>query len=88
VEAKTYRLLGFSTGDLGGYQPAEDIAAWRARDPLPRLRAEVLGRGAAGEDEVAALESEVRQEVASALEHAQQAPDPSPDELDKWAWLA
>ena len=24
-------LLGFSTSDVGGYQPAEEVAAWKPR---------------------------------------------------------
>jgi pyruvate dehydrogenase E1 component alpha subunit len=88
IEAKTYRLRGFSTGDLGGYQPEADIAAWRTRDPIPRMRGVLIIRNAAREEEVVALEAEVRQEVASALEYAQQAPDPGPEELQRWAWLS
>jgi pyruvate dehydrogenase E1 component alpha subunit len=34
IEAKTYRLEGFSTSDMGGYQSPADIAAWRERDPI------------------------------------------------------
>lgn len=36
VEARTYRLEGFSTSDLGGYQPREEVEAWRERDPIAR----------------------------------------------------
>lgn len=34
IEAKTYRVEGFSTSDMGGYQNPEDIATWRERDPI------------------------------------------------------
>jgi acetoin:2,6-dichlorophenolindophenol oxidoreductase subunit alpha len=34
IEAKTYRVEGFSTSDMGGYQNPEDIAVWKARDPI------------------------------------------------------
>ena len=34
IEAKTYRMQGFSTSDTGGYQSAEDLAHWAARDPI------------------------------------------------------
>ena len=34
IEAKTYRLMGFSTSDMGGYQDQEEIDTWRKRDPL------------------------------------------------------
>ena len=38
IEAKTYRIVGFSTSDVGGYQRDEDILAWRQRDPIERVR--------------------------------------------------
>jgi len=34
IEAKTYRMQGFSTSDMGGYQDAEIIEKWRERDPI------------------------------------------------------
>ena len=36
IEAKTYRMTGFSTSDMGGYQPEEEMAAWRDKDPIVR----------------------------------------------------
>ncbi len=43
IEAKTYRLEGFSTSDMGGYQDEAEIALWRARDPLTVARARLAG---------------------------------------------
>lgn len=36
IEAKTYRMTGFSTSDMGGYQPEEEMVAWRDKDPIVR----------------------------------------------------
>ena len=36
IEAKTYRMCGFSTSDMGGYQAAEDLEHWARHDPLDR----------------------------------------------------
>ena len=41
IEAKTYRLEGFSTSDMGGYQSKEEIAPWLDRDPI-KLTSELL----------------------------------------------
>ena len=39
IEAKTYRLAAHSTSDdPTAYQPADEAAIWRPRDPLRRLR--------------------------------------------------
>ncbi len=69
VECKTYRLEGFSTSDMGGYQKPEDIAAWKARDPLTLSRAALLvDVGAARLSEVeAAAKAEVDAAFAAAL---------------------
>jgi pyruvate dehydrogenase E1 component alpha subunit len=37
IEAVTYRMTGFSTGDQGGYQPDEEMADWAPKDPLERF---------------------------------------------------
>jgi len=68
VEAKTYRVEGFSTSDQGGYQDEAEIAPWRARDPL-KLSGATLAE-AIGADAVAAIEAEARDEIAAAFEQA------------------
>lgn len=75
VEAKTYRLVGFSTSDVGGYQDPEEIALWRARDPIPRSRAGLADLFAP--DRIAEVEQEARAEVDLAFERAFAAPSPT-----------
>ena len=45
VEALTYRHGGHSRADPGKYRPDDEVAAWKARDPIPsyRARLEVAG---------------------------------------------
>ncbi|QPC42910.1 thiamine pyrophosphate-dependent dehydrogenase E1 component subunit alpha [Kaustia mangrovi] len=74
IEAKTYRFDGFSTSDMGGYQPDGEIAEWRARDPIPRLRAALEGH--IGEERLSAVEAEAHKEVDDAF--AQALADPLP----------
>ena len=75
VEAKTYRLEGFSTSDMGGYQTAEEIAEWKKRDPI-RLAFDALC-GAIGEERLSQIDSETTAEVRSAFDRALS--DPMPD---------
>src|SRR5579862_1144995 len=79
IEAKTYRLTGFSTTDVGGYQPATEIEQWRARDPL--LRYEPQLRALMGEARLEDLEVQAREEIAAAFEQALKAPFPDASEL-------
>jgi acetoin:2,6-dichlorophenolindophenol oxidoreductase subunit alpha len=39
VEAVTYRHGGHSRADPGKYRPDDEVAAWKARDPVPAYRA-------------------------------------------------
>src|SRR5437879_10841720 len=42
IEATTYRHLAHNEGEeafSGVYRPAEEVAAWKARDPIPSFRA-------------------------------------------------
>ncbi len=74
VECKTYRLEGFSTSDMGGYQKPEDIAAWKARDPLTVSRAALLAD--VGETRLAEIEAQAKAEVDAAFEAALSDPMP------------
>lgn len=80
IEAKTYRLEGFSTSDMGGYQPDDEIALWRDRDPIARLR-----RRLAPDMEEAAL-TRLEEETARVLEEAlaQALADPWPPADVAW----
>lgn len=75
IEAKTYRIEGFSTSDMGGYQSAEDIAAWKARDPILISR-QVLQQSQAKEV-LDALEAEAIAVVDAAVEQALSDPLPT-----------
>jgi pyruvate dehydrogenase E1 component alpha subunit len=58
------------------YRPASEIEAWRAKDPLPRLRAALDGDETTC-DKVAQIDAEVEQAIAASIEAAQAAPFPS-----------
>jgi pyruvate dehydrogenase E1 component alpha subunit len=68
IEARTYRVEGFSTSDMGGYQDPAEIARWRGRDPLLVSRAALAD--ALGEAPVEAAERAARETVTTAFETA------------------
>jgi 2-oxoisovalerate dehydrogenase E1 component alpha subunit len=77
VEALVYRLGPHTSHDDDSrYRTREEVAAWEAREPIGRLRAELLARGLLDEAADAALRSEVEDEVARALAVAEAAPEP------------
>ncbi|QWK80553.1 thiamine pyrophosphate-dependent dehydrogenase E1 component subunit alpha [Ochrobactrum sp. BTU1] len=75
VECKTYRLEGFSTSDMGGYQRPEDIAHWRKRDPLVISRNALLSE--LGEEKLLEVEEAARVEIDTAFATA--LADPLPE---------
>lgn len=72
IEALTYRHKGHSRLDTGTrYRPAEEIQAWLARDPIPRVAAQLDA------DTAERIRDEAEQEVARAVEIARAAPWPN-----------
>ena len=45
IEAITYRYVGHSRRDPGAYRPPGELDAWKERDPIPRLRGELVDAG-------------------------------------------
>jgi TPP-dependent pyruvate/acetoin dehydrogenase alpha subunit len=45
LEAVTYRYVGHSRSDPGAYRPPGELDAWKERDPIPRLRGELVDAG-------------------------------------------
>lgn len=77
LECMTYRHYGHSRSDPGDYRAKEEVASWRARDPLTVGRERLLARGLP-EAEVDAAETAARDRVGSAIEWALKSPFPDP----------
>ncbi|MEJ2039164.1 MAG: thiamine pyrophosphate-dependent dehydrogenase E1 component subunit alpha [Desulfosarcinaceae bacterium] len=80
IEYKTYRWRGHGETDLQIYQPKEEIAAWQALCPIPKLRGEMLSRGLISKDELQTLESRINAVVKDAVRFAEESPYPEPPE--------
>ncbi|MGO4740698.1 thiamine pyrophosphate-dependent dehydrogenase E1 component subunit alpha [Bosea sp. 2KB_26] len=78
IEAKTYRIVGFSTSDVGGYQSADDLAAWRERDPIVLARRSLAA--SVSPAQLDAVDAEARAAVDAAVEQA--LADPLPGFVD------
>ena len=80
LEAVTYRWYGHVDWrediDVGINRSADDVAAWRKRDPIARLVAGLYAQGLLDERSVAAMETEIAAEVAEAWKQAQADPYP------------
>jgi acetoin:2,6-dichlorophenolindophenol oxidoreductase subunit alpha len=83
VECRTYKWLGHYVGDPGKYRPAEEVAAWKAADPLPRYERELAARGVLSAEDAAHVHGEVAREIEQAVEFARRSPHPSPEDALK-----
>jgi pyruvate dehydrogenase E1 component alpha subunit len=82
LEMQTYRYRGHSMSDPAKYRTREEVNDVREHnDPIERVRARILEKKFATEDELKAIENRVRDEVVAAAEFATTSPEPDPSEL-------
>lgn len=85
IEALTYRHGGHSRADPGKYRPAEEVAAWLERDPIPAFRARLEARGIDAAV-ISRIEAEATDKVERATQAAIDGPLPSPAILETQVW--
>jgi pyruvate dehydrogenase E1 component alpha subunit len=83
IECKTYRLSGHSRGDPRVYRTREEEREWGRREPIRRLRRELLRRGRLSPEQDAAVRREVRAIVRAAVAFARRSPLPDPAGLEE-----
>ncbi|HEU5323386.1 MAG TPA: thiamine pyrophosphate-dependent dehydrogenase E1 component subunit alpha [Methylomirabilota bacterium] len=87
VEAKTYRYSPHtSSDDDRRYRPRSELEEWIKKDPIDRLRKRLLEDGALADDEDQRIRDDARREVDDAVQAAEQAPDPPPEEALRYVF--
>ncbi|HSG13674.1 MAG TPA: thiamine pyrophosphate-dependent dehydrogenase E1 component subunit alpha [Gaiellaceae bacterium] len=81
VECLTYRFVGHSRGDARGYRSREEEEEWQRRDPIDRLRRQLLESGESGEDVLEQVGRDVDAVIEDAVEFARESPHPDPAEI-------
>ncbi|CAN5313149.1 pyruvate dehydrogenase (acetyl-transferring) E1 component subunit alpha [soil metagenome] len=82
LEMLTYRYRGHSMSDPAKYRTREEVQDIREhRDPIDMVRARIVERKFATEDELNAIETRTRDEVVAAADFAQAGAEPGPAEL-------
>lgn len=76
IEAKTYRIHGFSTGDTRGYQKEEEINLWKSRDPLLVGEKILIDKKVCEKEEVGKLREKALEDVKEAIQYAMNSPYP------------
>jgi pyruvate dehydrogenase E1 component alpha subunit len=77
----TYRYRGHSMSDPAKYRTREEVQKMREeRDPIEQVRRKLLD-GDASEDELKAIDKEIKDVVNDAAEFAKDSPEPAVEEL-------
>jgi pyruvate dehydrogenase E1 component alpha subunit len=71
LELLTYRFRPHSMFDPDLYRTRAEVELWKKRDPAVVYRAVILDRGLASDSELAAIEREVEEELASIVAYAE-----------------
>src|SRR5262245_32425044 len=79
LEAKTYRFRGHSDAEPGKYRSKEEGQKWMERDPIAILGRRILTLGIATEDQLRAVDEEVKTQVQDAVRFAEESPVPAPE---------
>ena len=83
IECKTYRRGGHSRTDGCLYRDKEEEKEWLAKDPIVKMRDTLLGSGVLSQTKVEEIDEKVEKEIDQAVEYAQGAPSPSPEDALK-----
>lgn len=77
----TYRFLGHSKSDANVYRTKEEIAEWKAKGPIKRMRAYLLENKIYTESEINEIEARAKKTIEDAVKFAENSPYPSIDTI-------
>ena len=82
LEMETYRYRGHSMSDPAKYRTKDEVQKMRAeQDPIEQVKQRLLESKMASEDELKAMDKDIRAIVAKSAEFAQTNPEPDVSEL-------
>lgn len=82
LEIKTYRYRGHSMSDPAKYRTREEVQKMREeRDPIEQIRSLLLTGKHATEDDLKAIDKDIKAVVNESAEFAKESPEPHLDEL-------
>ena len=82
LEMMTYRYRGHSMSDPAKYRTREEVEKMRSeKDAIEHVRELLLQGGHASDEDLKAIDKEIKAEVNAAAEFSKESPEPSVDEL-------
>jgi len=81
IECKTYRHQGHHVNDPGAYMPQDQMAAWKAKDPVEILRSYLESETSVTVEQINAINQRVEALVDQAVRFANESPAPSAEQF-------
>ncbi len=81
IEAMTYRLFGHMVGDTEPYRTKEEVAQWRAKDPITAFPQRLIDEFGFSQAEIDAVKAEVESEMEEIKRFALESPWPDVSEI-------
>jgi pyruvate dehydrogenase E1 component alpha subunit len=82
LEMMTYRYRGHSMSDPAKYRTREEVQKMRdEKDPIEHVRDLLLQGGLASDDDLKAIDRDIKQRVNESAEFAKESPEPALSEL-------
>lgn len=81
IECCTYRHYGHYVGENASYRPKEEVTMWLERDPIKLFSRILVRESIMTGDEIAAMEADVKMQVAEAEKFAAESPFPDAGEV-------
>ncbi|WP_417728401.1 pyruvate dehydrogenase (acetyl-transferring) E1 component subunit alpha [Roseovarius sp.] len=82
LEIKTYRYRGHSMSDPAKYRTREEVQKMREeKDAIEHVRELLISGGHASEDDLKAIDKEIKEVVNASAEFAKESPEPALEEL-------
>lgn len=81
IEAMTYRLFGHMVGDTEPYRTKEEVAQWRAKDPITTFPQRLIDEFGFSQAEIDAVKSEVEAEIEEIKRFALESPWPDVSQI-------
>ena len=81
IEVQTYRFRGHSMSDPAKYRTKEELDNYKETDPIEIVKAEILKKKIATNDEIEKINKDTLEEIKNAAEFATNSPFPKDSEL-------
>ncbi len=87
LEFRTYRYRGHSMSDPQKYRSKDEVEQYKQRDPIETIKARILERGIATEDDLTAIDQKIKGVVDESVKFAEESPYPTPEEAYKDVYM-